>query len=444
MDQQTSRTVLTLIKNGQETGELSQGGEALGNPVISPFYQLTEAEALTAGISMSPHRNSSIIDTRSFVNTETLIMWNPSANGDGNVTVYNTGPDSTSKLQSLDRMAGEWYKGNMGNADPAIRRFYNTLDLDSNVRANYPAQAVRSVDARMVVSANFGGGYGDLHVKALLPHMWRMTPRQILTELKTDMHDVKIKRFGYDGKPARRLVLHPWLQSPKAFGEWTEEGPEERPLHGDIEPDVYTNDRDGAYSDQHPFGGYVMCFPTICPATYGALPSLHILSRLDIQILLKSSSNHLRSIKTTHSTEDLKRHHQKDKPIEDARTDTDATKTLFESSLNKPKAMSKAKTGKGAIRGSGGGDKAPSMAKQHPAVTQQMKSYAKTAIDNAWRAYAGNTGWQPSIQYQQGRIQNSENRRRLGPAVRPPARRLGRANGRGRAQPRRQPARRWN
>ena len=435
VDQQTSKTVLTLIKNGQETGEQTQGGQALGNPVISPFYQLTESQALTAGMSMAAHRNSAIIDTRKFVNTETLILWNPTANGDGNVTLYNTGSQSTHVIYQMDRPANSWYTGNMGSSDPSTRRFYNTLALDTDIRASYPSQAVRSVDARLVVSANFGGGYGDLHIKALLPHMFRMTPREIIDELKSDAHDVKVKRIGYDGKSARRLVFHPWLQSRKAFGEWTEEGPYARPLYGDLDPDEYTSAKEGSYSDQHPFGGYVMCFPTICPAAYGALPSIQILSRLDVQILLKSSSNHLRSLKTTHSIDALNKHHLKDKPIEDASTNTDAMKTLFESSLSKtsrPQAMSKAKTGKGAIRGSGGGDKRPTMAKQHPGVTQQLKQLAQMVVDG----YTGNTRWSPAISYTQPRAIHDEGRRRLR-AVRPPPRRPARGNGRGRAPPRR-------
>jgi len=264
------------------------------------------------------------------INNETLLMWHPTGNGAGTFTVINVnlsvtgGSDPIAIKDCVDNTAGHFTNVN--------RMSTYSLPIDPNVRSSYPDDCVRDIDAKCVLSVNMGGGYASLKAKRMLHHHFDMTPMAIVQELKSDLHDTKTLRVGYDNKKGARFEFHPWTQSPKALGEWTSAKANPR-LLDDAGAETITAPRPG-YNDSFPFGGYFFCFSELAPLlNTGAAASISVYVRQDIQVQLSSSMNHLRMTAHNLTHPQFEKHHLKDKQPRTTSATGDAVGALFNSEL---------------------------------------------------------------------------------------------------------------
>jgi len=264
------------------------------------------------------------------ITPDSLIIWRPSGDGAANLHVISSKPGLPDPhVLNNSTTIADYASRNLNTSE-------SNSALDPNVRSVYEDMCVRDLDAKCVISINMGGGYATLRAKPLLHAHFGKNIDQLLSELKTDIHDTKSYRIGYDNKKGARIVFHPWLQSKKALGEWTSELSAPRPL--DDGTTTLQNNPTFGYSDSFPFGGWMMCFSELAPMlNLGATPTMTIVSRLDVQVQLDSTVNHLRIRQHNLTAKQLHDHHEKDKQPNVHASQGDAMAHAFESAIQKTK-----------------------------------------------------------------------------------------------------------
>jgi len=270
------------------------------------------------------------------ITMDSLIIWRPTGDGAGNVHVINSQPGlpEAHTLGSSSTTAG--YSSWTSNTSE-----FNVA-LDPNIRSVYDNMCVRDLDGKCILSINMGGGYATIRAKPLLHAHFGMTIDALLSELKLDIHDTKSYRIGYDNKKGARYCFHPWVQSKKALGEWTSALSAPRPV--DDGTTALQHNSTFGYSDSFPFGGWIMCFSELAPMlNLGVTPSMTIISRLDVQVQLDSSVNHLRMRQHNLTVKQLHDHHEKDKQPNSLPNQGDAMTQAFDSAIAKSKQKQPAK-----------------------------------------------------------------------------------------------------
>lgn len=308
--------------------QMSRHTWTLANLNVSSTIGLTPAYSTDDG---PPHAAQTIT-------TDSLIIWRPTGDGAGNIHVITSQP-GLPEAHTL---------GSSTTAANYTSRTLNTSEfnvaLDPDVRGVYEDMCVRDLDGKCILSINMGGGYATLRAKPLLHAHFGMTIDALLSELKLDIHDTKSYRIGYDNKKGARYCFHPWVQSKKALGEWTSALSAPRPLSDGTT--ALTHNQTFGYSDSFPFGGWMMCFSELAPMlNLGVTPSMTIISRLDIQVQLDSSVNHLRMRQHNLTVKQLHDHHDKDKQPSSLPSQGDAMTQAFDSAI----AKSKQKPSKGFL-----------------------------------------------------------------------------------------------
>lgn len=219
----------------------------------------------------------------------TLLVWNPTASGGHNLyraqVATGQGLPVSSIFMDQTTFQASWH--------------CVSTPMVPDVRAAYPGSAVRVTGATCVLDVDMGGGTAKLRVAPLTPHLMGSTIESVVEMLSSDIHTVDTIDLGRNGKGSTRLQLSPWTQSRKALGEWTTAGAI-RSLIGDVDTappgssaDV-TTDKQGSYSDNHPFGGYVMIIDEVYTAVQGSQPNITVVSTVDIQVQLPPSLTHLK------------------------------------------------------------------------------------------------------------------------------------------------------
>jgi hypothetical protein len=336
----------------------------LANLNVSGSIGLTPAYSVDDG---PPHASQTIT-------TDSLIIWRPTGDGAGNIHVITSKPGAPEAHGLGVSTTAAGYTSRTANTSE------NNSALDPDVRNVYDDMCVRDLDAKCVVSINMGGGYATLRAKPMLHAHYGMTIDALLADLKTDIHDTKSYRVGYDNKKGARIVFHPWLQSKKALGEWTSALSVPRP-YSDGTTTLQHNATFG-YTDSFPFGGWLMCFSELAPMmNLGVTPTMTIISRLDIQVQLDSSVNHLRMRQHNLTAKQLHDHHDKDKQPSASTSQGDAMEQAFESAMNK----SKQKTSRGGNNGFLAKNKKPKPPPVTPGYNQQQTRQSETV------------SWKPSL-----------------------------------------------